>query len=167
MNTYTEEELRTRDDRRHQIASLMLGGKWKGGDSRRALAKTWNYRLHDVVQLEREAAGAIRLARSPAWADEVTSALAELDQLIATARRTVKVIAIGGKPFEYKWPNLGAAVSALRTKLQVFGVLAQGGVVHAPPKPTDEYAGLSRQERITLLEQALAEEQAGAKEARH
>lgn len=167
MTTYTADELKTRDERRHHIASLMLAGEWKGGASRRALANEWGYRVYDVVQLEREAAGAIRLARSPAWVDEVTSALAELDEVIATARTTVKVISINGAPYEYKAPSLGAAVAAIRTKLQVFGVLAQGGVVHAPPKPTDEYAGLSRGDRIALLEQALAEERAAQRGTAH
>jgi hypothetical protein len=167
MNRLTAEELKTRDDRRHHIAALMLAGEWRGGTSRRVLAEAWGYKLHDVVQLEREAAGSIRLARSPEWRDEVTAALAELDEVIATARTTVKVIAIGGEPHEYSSPALSAMVSAIRTKLQVYGALTMGGAVHMAPKTgDDDLEKLSRAERIALLEQALAEER-GQKEQRH
>lgn len=169
MTTYTDEELKTRDERRHHIATLMLASEWRGGASRRALAEGWGYKLYDVVQLEREAAGSLRLARSAGWEAEVTAALAELDELIALCRTTVKVISIDGAPHEYAAPAVATMHGAIRTKLQVFGAIVQGGAVHLAPKKTegDDLAQLSRAERIALLEQALADERAQAKEARH
>lgn len=168
--TLTLEELRARDDQRHHIGQMMLSGEWAGGSSRRKLADRWGCKLARVCELEREAAGAIRLTRSPGWKDEVEVALAELEELIALCRTTIKVVVVDKSPHEYAAPEVGTMHAAIKTKLQVFGALDRTGLGKAPRGRGDEggeYAQMSHADKRALLVQAMADLDAEARESSH
>lgn len=154
MNTYSLTELQTRDDRRDHIAKLMLSGEWTGAGSRRALAEAWGVRLAEVYQLEGEAAGGIRQARKPGWAEEVEAELAHLDAARAAAWLHV--------PEDHR--AISHVIKVGQVKLQVYGALGQP--MKAQQKPEgDDLDRMPVAEQRALLQQALAE--LDSKEARH
>ncbi len=161
MTTYTAAELATRDERREKICGLMVSGEWRGSTSRRSLAAEWGLKVAEVYRIEGEAAGSVRQLRKTSWADEVhaicEAKYAELDELIALARRNQKQYVVAGDLVAVDAPEVGAMLKAISMQLEIMGVTRRPGD-RTQPGGADDYDKLSHQERAKMLREAAEEE---------
>ena len=147
----------TENELREEIVRLMLACKWRGNTAV-DLAEKHGMKPLKVKRLAIEASRSISL-----FADvhgQTAAAIAELDHCIRLALER-KGRTMGGD--EYDNPDIKAAVSAIRVKLEAWGVIG-GRRKHAldeatPGNVSEEYAKMSPKERIGLHLKAIEEEQ--------
>lgn len=161
MNTYTAEELATRDDHRDEIRKLMLEGSWHGSTTRRELAARWSTYVAEIHRLENEAAGAIRAGRPDDCRNIVEAKMAELDALKAVALDRKKVVVIGSRDSQetelVSDPDFRTAHSCIRTQLEIMGALKRPGD-KVPAGKTDEgFDDMTASQQAAMLRQAADE----------
>lgn len=149
------ERMATKDERVDHIIRLMLQGKWHGMKSRAELSALWDIHEHTVGDYASIASGfCSRLGKD--LETEAREALAELD---AIKRMALEYVTFGKDGTPYEQPKLKEATDAIRLKMDILGITSRRNRNEASkPAVDDKYANATREERIAMLEQALAEE---------
>ena len=145
----------TTDDQIDEIIRLMLSGRWQGMKTRAELAKQWD--IHERTVGERaKYASAFLVRQGKDIEAEAREALAELDDI---KRMALESVDGNGEPA----PKLREATDAIELKMKILGVTstARGRNDRQKPDVEDKYANATREERIAMLKEALAEEEAG------
>lgn len=152
----------TPDDQVDCIIRMMLRAEWRGGPSRKALAAEWG--VHERTVGDRAIIASGFLARTGKELEaEALEALAELDTIKALALANMKsLVTKDGEVIEVPDPKLREATEAIKLKMDIRGITSKSRGRNLPKdEPVDdEYAKLSRVERIEKLKAALAEEEA-------
>lgn len=157
----------TPDEQIDEIIRLMLSGRWQGMKTRAELAKQWD--IHERTVGERaKYASAFLVRQGKDIEAEAREALAELDSIKRMALTHTKAIVVGKKDnpsVEFvDEPKLKEATDAIRLKMDILGITSKSrGRNERKPEADDDYAKMSREERIAKLQAALDEELAGMK----
>lgn len=149
----------TTDDQVDTIIRMMLRGEWKGMKSRAELSKQWGIHEH-TVGLRAQAASTFLRKQCTDIELEAREALAELDNIKRIALESVDK---DGNPL------LREATAAIKLKMDILGITTRRSDRNMRQKPDvdDKYANASRDERIAMLKQAIAEEEASGKDGMH
>lgn len=149
----------TPDERVDHIVRMMLKGQWKGMASRETLAAEWKCHERTVGYMA-ERAAAVVARRGQPIEQEIDAALADLEHIkrVALDNERCTVDKDGGEHF-FASPMLREATEAIKLKLEIRGALFKGRAKEADKSSSDEYAKLTRAERIAKLKEALAEEE--------
>jgi len=146
-------------ERTDHILRMMLRGEWKGGRSRKELAAEW--KLHErTIGDDAMVASGVLARRGKPIEDLIDSKIAELEQIQHQAMER-QGYTIGGDA--YPNPDLRNAILAIRLIMDIRGAtkISRGRNDHKPPPVDDEYAKLTKAERVARLQEALAVELAG------
>lgn len=130
------------DERIDHIVGMFLDGTWEGMRTRRELAKEWGCHQRTVGDMA-ERASAVVARRGKPIEQAIDAKLADLERLQQKAEDAG----------EFK-----DAINAIKLYCEVRGFLNKGRQKETAADDGDEYAKLSRVERIARLEAAKAEE---------
>lgn len=144
----------TTDQQVDHIIRMMLRGEWKGMKSRAELSAEWGIHEH-TVGMRAQAASTFLRKQCTDLEVEAREALAELDNI---KRMALECVDKDGNPL------LREATAAIKLKMDILGITSRHRVKERKAEPDDEYAKLSREERIARLQAALDEEMAAEKE---
>jgi len=149
------------EERVQHIVRLMLKGHWKGMASREKLAEEWGCHERTVGDMA-ERASSVVACRGKPIEQEIDAALSDLEQIKRMALDNERVIVDKkGDAHYFAAPMLHDAIEAIKLKMDIRGVTSTRRPKDAKPaEHDDEYAKLSKEERIVRLKAALAEEMA-------
>ncbi len=141
------------------IIRLMANGEWRGAASSRELAAKWEVHPRTVGDRAVVASGFLKRTGGDleGW---VMSKLAELEHIAALALAATKPVVVDGVIELVKAPDTKAATAAVKLQLELRGQL----VKKVEKIDKGELEGLSQQELVTRLEEALQAEKANLPE---
>jgi len=150
-------------ERTDHILKMMLRGEWKGGRSRKELAAEW--KLHErTIGDDAMVASGVLARRGKPIEDLIDARMAELESIQSRALEHQRAVVVAGSVEYVDDPQFVAAIKAIQLQMDIRGVTTTRRPKDAEKtEHDDEYAKLSKEERIVRLKAALAEEEGDSK----
>lgn len=128
------------DEQVDAIVRMMATGSWRGMSSRAELAEQWGCHPRTVGDRAEHASHILKRTGGP-LEQYVQEKLAELDNIKDTAMKLMKPIVVAGALKMHNFPDVKAAIVAIRTQLEIRGALGpakRAAKDDEPTKMTDE-----------------------------